>query len=141
MFLLARGIKILIWIAWSTTTMWENGNCFAKLSLSHFLDGYRESSLCFLFFLQICNSNSFLGHLNNFMNDLYCQVHICYSYENLITNAYKISTTLRYFVFSLKDGTSLIIDNFEIPAVFACRLAGKKCGNFKIVDDKAGSIL
>jgi len=21
--------------------------------------------------------------------------------------------------------------SFEIPAVFACRLAGKKCGNFK----------
>ena len=46
-----------------------------------------------------------------------------------------------YFVFSLKDGTSLIINNFEIPAVFACRLAGKKCGNFKMVDDKATSIL
>ena len=47
--ILARGLKILIWIAWSTATMWENGNCFAKLSLSHFLDGYRESSLLHFF--------------------------------------------------------------------------------------------
>ena len=30
---------------------------------------------------------------------------------------------------------------FEITTVFACRLTRKKCGNFKIVDDKAGSIL
>ena len=36
---------------------------------------------------------------------------------------------------------ALLTTSFEIPAVFACRLAGKKCGNFKKVDDKAGSIL
>ena len=40
--------------------------------------------------------------------------------------------------FSLKDGTSLIINPFEIPVVFACSLAGKKCGNFKIIDDYSG---
>ena len=31
--------------------------------------------------------------------------------------------------------------SFEIPAVFACRLAGKSVGISKLVDDKAGSIL
>ena len=31
--------------------------------------------------------------------------------------------------------------SFEFPAVFACRLAGKKCGNFKTDVNKAGSIL
>ena len=36
----------------------------------------------------------------------------------------------RCFVFSLKDGTSLIIDDFKIPTVFPWKLAGNKCGNF-----------
>ena len=31
--------------------------------------------------------------------------------------------------------------SFEIPAVFACRLAGKSAEISKLVDDKAGSIL
>ena len=30
-----------------------------------------------------------------------------------------------------KQGTSLIINNFEIPDVFACRLAGKKVREFQ----------
>ena len=63
--ILARGLKILIWIAWSTATMWENGNCFAKLSLSHFLDGYRESSLLQFFFSSpLLQSYIYQGTLN-----------------------------------------------------------------------------
>jgi len=32
------------------------------------------------------------------------------------------------FVFSLKDGTSLIIDHFEIPALFPASLQAKTAG-------------
>ena len=48
---------------------------------------------------------------------------------------------LKMFCFSLKGRTSLIIDHFEIPALFASLPAGKNSENFKIVDDKTSSIL
>ena len=48
---------------------------------------------------------------------------------------------IKIFGFSLKDGSSLMINHFEIPALFSCQPAGKNSGNFKIVSNKAGSIL
>ena len=42
---------------------------------------------------------------------------------------------IKIFGFSLKDGSSLMINHFEIPALFSCQPAGRKIRNFKKVDD------
>ena len=63
---------------------------------------------------------------------------VCYKKRSVLQSIISFQLPLiniKMFFFSLKDGTSLIINNFEIPTVFACKLAEKKCGNFKIVDD------